>query len=314
MDFNLLEIETSKTHKTMKLLIILIILVFISIICIFSTMVLKVNGIDVVAFFKNRNVVLASTDESNNINNSNNNEAVDETNEQEEHMQQLIEKLPKMNQEGVQKIKNIYKGGSSDNKIAYLTFDDGPSKSTTPQILDVLKENNVKATFFVLGQNAEIAPDIVKREYEEGHYVANHSYSHEYSSIYGKKENVLAEYNKAEKAIKKALENEEYSSGLFRFPGGSVGGTYSEVKSEAKELLKKNNVAYLDWNALTSDAVAGTDKKGMIKSLKETVEGNDIVVILMHDIKQDTADLLPEIIQYLRDEGYQFKNIYDIIQ
>jgi len=65
-----------------------------------------------------------------------------------------------------------------------LTFDDGPTTSVTPKILDILKEENVKATFFVIGKSAEEHPEIVKRAYDEGHYIANHGYSHNYKSIY----------------------------------------------------------------------------------------------------------------------------------
>lgn len=310
MDYNLLEIETEKTSKTIKILIILIILVFIIIIGVFVMLIFKNNGIEFSLFSNNKEkAVLASVDKLSDV--ENNEENINTEPEVNTNIN-----LPHMDEEGIIKIKNIYKGGSQENRIAYLTFDDGPSKSVTPQILDILKENDVKATFFVLGTNVKRYPDILKRSYEEGHYVANHGYSHEYSEIYSNKGKVLEEYNKTEKNIREAIGIEEYSSGLFRFPGGSSGGKYADIKNEAKELLRENNIAYLDWNALTSDAVAGTDKAGMIKSLKETVEGNDIVVILMHDAsnKKDTVELLPEIIKYLREEGYQFKNIYDIIQ
>lgn len=81
----------------------------------------------------------------------------------------------------VERVSHIY---NSDYKRVFLTFDDGPSKSVTIPILDILKQNNVKATFFVLGSNAERYPEIVKRAYQEGHYIANHSFTHVYSNIY----------------------------------------------------------------------------------------------------------------------------------
>lgn len=118
------------------------------------------------------------------------------------------------------KLSNIY---NLNSKVAYLTFDDGPSQAVTPLILDVLKEENIKATFFVLGINVKNNPDILKRTYLEGHYIANHGYSHNYSKIYASKEKVLEEYNKTEKVIKKAIGNNDYSSYLFRFPGGFEG-------------------------------------------------------------------------------------------
>ena len=83
-------------------------------------------------------------------------------------------------------------------------------------ILDLLKEQNVKANFFVLGSRVELYPQIVKREYEEGHYIANHGYSHTYSQIYSSTNSVLDEYNKTNQAVKNAIENQAYNTNIFR--------------------------------------------------------------------------------------------------
>lgn len=307
MNFNLLEIEKTETNKTIKMLIILIILMFIIIIGVFIMMFCNANGVKLSFLSNNKEETIQTSI-------ADTKEIVDEKEMAEKKENETIQTF-KMNKESVKAIKEIYKQGDSEHKIAYLTFDDGPSKKVTPQILDILKENDIKATFFVLGSNIKYNPDILKRAYEEGHYIANHGYSHEYAKIYDKKENVLDEYNKTEEEIKKAIGVEEYSSGLFRFPGGSTGGKYEDIKKEAKELLEENNIAYLDWNALNSDAVSGTKKEEMIESIKETVKGKDCVVILMHDAggKNETVETLPEIIKYLKDEEYEFKNIYDII-
>lgn len=128
------------------------------------------------------------------------------------------EKIPKLTQEGEQNIEKIY---SSETKRAFLTFDDGPS-TVTPKILDILKQENVKATFFVLGSNVEKMPETVKRMYDEGHYIANHGYSHLYSQIYMEPQTVLDEYNKCNDLVKNAINVPEYNSHLFRFPGGLV--------------------------------------------------------------------------------------------
>jgi len=128
--------------------------------------------------------------------------------------------LPRLTSEGEENIKHIY---SSDRKTAYLTFDDGPSGDVTPLILDLLKQEEIKATFFVLGSRVKACPDIVRRAYEEGHYIANHGYSHKYSKIYKSVQAVLDEYNETEECIRQALEIENYNSHLFRFPGGSAG-------------------------------------------------------------------------------------------
>lgn len=213
----------------------------------------------------------------------------------------------------VERVSHIY---NSDYKRVFLTFDDGPSKSVTIPILDILKQNNVKATFFVLGSNAERYPGIVKRAYQEGHYIANHSFTHVYSNIYSSPQAVLDEYNRTETAIKNAIGDQTYNSRVFRFPGGTSGGKYANIKAEAVNLLNQNNVAHLDWNALTADA-AGLDNVNDMMNYVETTMGNkNSVVILMHDIgtKKSTYELLPQLIQVLREKGYVFENIYDILK
>ena len=213
----------------------------------------------------------------------------------------------------VERVSHIY---NSDYRRVFLTFDDGPSKSVTIPILDILKQNNVKATFFVLGSNAERYPEIVKRAYQEGHYIANHSFTHVYSNIYSSPQAVLDEYNRTEIAIKNAIGDQTYNSRVFRFPGGTSGGKYANIKAEAVNLLNQNNVAHLDWNALTADA-AGLDNVNDMMNYVETTMGNkNSVVILMHDIgtKKSTYELLPQLIQALKEKGYVLENIYDILK
>ena len=212
----------------------------------------------------------------------------------------------------VKKVDNIYNG--EEGKRVFLTFDDGPSKSVTPHILDLLKFHNIKATFFVLGSRVKLNPDIVKREYDEGHYIANHGYSHKYSSIYAKPENVIEEYNNTEAEIRKALNNQNYSSHLFRFPGGSIGGEYNKIKKSAKKQLKEKQIAYLDWNALTSDAAGANTKEKILKNMKKTVGNYQNVVLLMHDApdKKLTYETLEDVITYLTEKGYSFKNFNNI--
>lgn len=222
-------------------------------------------------------------------------------------------KNPILTQAGIEELKQIYK---SETKQAFLTFDDGPSKKVTIPILDLLKVQNIKATFFVLGSRVELYPEIVKRAHNEGHYIANHGYSHKYSQIYSFANSVLDEYNKTNQAVKNALENQEYNTNIFRFPGGSVGGKYQNIKLEAKELLEQNNIATLDWNALTGDTEGLKTEEELLNRLKETTQNKTSVVILMHDSgdKNYTYNALPQVIEYLKQEGYEFKNIYDILK
>ena len=126
----------------------------------------------------------------------------------------------------------------------------------------------------------------------------------------------MNEYNITNEAIKKAVGNDKFNSLVFRFPGGTSGGKYANIKAEAVNLLNQNNVAHLDWNALTADA-AGLDNVNDMMNYVETTMGNkNSVVILMHDIgtKKSTYELLPQLIQALKEKGYVFENIYDILK
>lgn len=211
------------------------------------------------------------------------------------------------------RITHIYK--STGEKRVFLTFDDGPSQSVTPLILDVLKKEDVKATFFALGNSARNNPDILKREFEEGHYVANHGYSHKYSDIYSSPEATLNEYNVTEQAIKDALGNQYYTSRLFRFPGGSNGGYYDSKKQVSKALLHENGIMHLDWNSLNIDAAGNPTKEDLIQNVINTMGDKDSVVILMHDAgdKILTYEMLIDLIPYLKGQGYKFQNIYDLL-
>lgn len=221
--------------------------------------------------------------------------------------------MPVYSENAKKKMKNIYK---SNEKVAFLTFDDGPSQAVTPLILDLLKEEKIKATFFVLGSNVKNNPDILKRAYREGHYIANHGYSHNYSKLYSNSENVLNEYNKTEKEIQKAIGNPNYSSHLFRFPGGYYGGKYANIKKEAGKILNENDISYIDWNVLTGDAEGANTKEKVLKNIKKYTEDKGTIVVLMHDASSKilTYETLKDVINYLRSEGYTFENFYYIMQ
>lgn len=236
--------------------------------------------------------------------------------QQEEAKQKEIEKqakIPKLTEQGKENIKNIY---HTDKKVAYLTFDDGPSNNTH-QILDILKQNSIKATFFVLGSQVEIFPETTNRIYNEGHYIANHGYSHKYSEIYQSPEQVLNEFNQCNQIVAKTINVPEYNSHLFRFPGGSVGGKYAELKKQAITLLEQNDILHIDWNSLTGDSEkVNPTEDYLMDNLQKTTEGKNSLVILMHDAqaKKITAETLPKVIEYLQQQGYSFESFYDIIK
>ncbi|MDR7857276.1 polysaccharide deacetylase family protein [Tissierella sp.] len=201
--------------------------------------------------------------------------------------------------------KRIAEERAKNPKIAYLTFDDGPSKNITPAILDILDDYNIKATFFVIGRMAEVNSDVLKRVFEEGHSIGNHTYSHKYSYIYNNVDNFLMDLEKNNEMFKKLL-GEDFETKLLRLPGGSF-GKYKDTFLKAA--IGEGYLNY-DWNALNGDT-EGTDLSNeyLVKRLKSTIKKQKEIIVLMHDTdtKKNTAETLPETIEYLIKEGYEFK-------
>ena len=205
---------------------------------------------------------------------------------------------------------DIYNGYEGE-KVAYLTFDDGPNKSITSQILDILRRYNIKATFFQVGSLIEENPDVAKRVSEEGHLIGNHSYGHTYEKLYSSKESFKEEYEMCAKLIQD-ITKEDYTP-VMRLPGGSHNtGTYGEIKQELIEILSQNGVYHCNWNALSGDAEGSYKSKAqLIQRVKSTSKGKNQVVVLMHDAstKKQTVEALPEIIEYFISEGYVFSRL-----
>lgn len=186
-------------------------------------------------------------------------------------------------------------------KVVYLTFDDGPSLNT-PQILKILKDEGVHATFFVIGTQIQKYPDLLKQEYAEGNAIGNHTFSHRYEVIYQNPQSFLADIKKNEELINNLVGIRPL---IIRTPGGTQGhfsvGYYNAIDA----------AGYLvyDWNVSSEDATAAlVPADQLIQNVKRQVQGKDRVIILMHDAqsKTTTVEALPQIIQYLKQEGYTF--------
>lgn len=244
------------------------------------------------------------------IENEKNNEEIRNTKIKNEHIEKTSKPLTEEQQHNILHIYN-----DTGEKRVFLTFDDGPTKAVTPFILDTLKKEDVKATFFLLGVNAQYNAELIKREFDEGHYIANHGYSHKYKEVYSSPEATFDEYNKTEQIIRDALGNQNYRSNLFRFPGGSNGGYYNEIKQTAKAYLREQGIVHLDWNALSQDSAGTYTKEQLLQNVIDTIGDKQSVIILMHDSADKilTSEMLPDLIHYLKEKGYSFKNIYDII-
>lgn len=196
---------------------------------------------------------------------------------------------------------------NNNQKIAYLTFDDGPSKKSTPAILDILSEYNIKATFFVVGNMVDTYPDIVKRTYEEGHKIGNHSYSHNYKYLYQNPKNFMNDIYKTEKSLKNIL-GKNFQTKAIRFPGGS----FDRYKASTRKVAADAGYNSYDWNALNGDAEGPKRTKAqLVNRVKETTKNKNEVIILMHDTdaKDTTVQSLKEVIDYLISEGYEFDTL-----
>ena len=188
----------------------------------------------------------------------------------------------------------------SDNTIkVYLTFDDGPS-SNTDAILDILKEYQVKATFFVVGKPEETYKSAYQRIVSEGHTIGMHSYSHRYREIYQSTDSFREDLYKLRELI---YDRTGVTSTLYRFPGGSS-NTVSQVDmKDLISLLDEEGITYFDWNVSSLDA---TKKKQTVDDIVENVTGNiqsyHTAVVLMHDAadKATTVGALPTVIETLQ--------------
>ncbi|MDM0459984.1 polysaccharide deacetylase family protein [Clostridium perfringens] len=211
---------------------------------------------------------------------------------------------------------DTYKGGG---KYVFLTFDDGPSNSTE-KILNTLKEKDVHATFFVLGSSIEKdskRQEYLKEELKSGNAIANHSYSHDFKKLYpGNKLNIDSFMNELNKTndIMKSILGEEFDCKVLRMPGGYGTRKYYKDPSlkEFDNILQENGIINVDWNALDGDAEGKPySTEEMLNYVKKTSKGKNHVVILMHDAagKEKTVEILPQIIDYYKNEGYEFKVI-----
>lgn len=241
--------------------------------------------------------------------------------EEEERKKMIIgvnNNAKKDSYDAVEISKKLKSGDYSNNgeKIVFLTFDDGTSTTVTPEILRVLDENNVKATFFLTGGNIERgdqkAKDLIKQQFDKGHAIANHSYTHNYKTLYPQGtldlEAFKADFKKTDDILKDVL-GPYFSTRVIRCPGGQM--SWNGMES-LDSYLEENNMASIDWNALNADA------QGRKKNAQEltnyaikTSEGKEIVVLLMHDTygKEETAKALPQIIKHFKDNGYAFKTL-----
>lgn len=201
---------------------------------------------------------------------------------------------------------SVYK----NKKTAYITIDDGPSRNNTPRNLDTLNKYGIKATFFVLPKDH--MDDLYKRIIDEGHLIGNHSYSHDYNYLFASTENFKKDVIEARDFIYNRF---QYTSTVFRFPGGSMGHENSTIKDRT-DILAGLGYKYFDWDVSTNDTDPNlkkyVDEEYIVNLLANNVikgtQNRKKLIILMHDLsdKTYTAKALPKIIEGLQKQGYVF--------
>ena len=186
----------------------------------------------------------------------------------------------------------------------YLTFDDGPDDKITPQILDILKAEGVKATFYVCGNMVDTYPDVLKRIFNEGHAIGNHSYNHRYDQLYASPWSFMEQIIQTDTAIKNVIGVRPF---IIRAPGGA-GGMFN---SNYWAMIDECGYVEHDWNALTEDATpskpnASQQVNNVLRNLGDNPPHSVIILMHCNSDKVETVKALPEIIHFLRDWGYKF--------
>lgn len=196
----------------------------------------------------------------------------------------------------------------SKYKIAYLTFDDGPYYLTN-KYLDVLKKYKVKGTFFTIGLDKEKCYDnrnkdcsgMYKRIVDEGHTIANHTYSHLiFKGLYSNSTAFINQVKKQQELVEKKT---GVTTNIVRFPGGSGTAQAYGVKNDAIKKLKKLGYGWVDWSAMDGDGGNVGSKQQALNTFQKSIN-EDIEVVLLHDYSQVSLAILPEIITYLQDRNY----------
>ena len=197
-----------------------------------------------------------------------------------------------------------------NEKVVYLTFDDGPSRHT-PEVLEILDRYNAKATFFITGMNASYRK-YIQIAHDKGHTIGLHTYTHSYSKVYA---SINAYFDDLEKVGALAKEYIGFVPKYIRFPcGGSntISKKYTPgIMSKLVKMVEEKGYIYYDWNAENGDGYSKMSKKEMLR--RATSSSEKKIMILMHDAngKQNTVDILPDVIEYYQKRGYTFKAIDD---
>lgn len=232
--------------------------------------------------------------ENGNDKNSNNNQSTDEkdSSETEEEKKEYENSI----------VEKVHYSGTNDKKQVALTFDDGPESKYTAEILEILKEYDIKATFFVIGQHAEKYPEALKQIHKEGHEIGNHTWNHKYLPKISE-EAIDEEVLKTEKLLKDILGEVDH---IFRPPYGAI---------KKREVKRINSLGYnvVNWSVDTKDW-AGTSKEQMMDYLKKQLTPGGIILMHSTGSSKNTVEFLPEAIEWIIEQGYEFGTASEVLE
>lgn len=201
----------------------------------------------------------------------------------------------------------IINKGNEDEKVIALTFDDGPDEVFTPQILDILKKYNVKATFFIIGEKVANHEDIIKRQIAEGHEIGNHTFTH-INAVKKNYSEIQQEVTKTQEAIKSVTG--KYPT-LFRPP-------YRALNKELCKVIKENNMNIILWSNIDVRDWSNPGVDTMVNTIENKIQNGNIVIL--HDYntvrndKSQTIETLEIVIPKLKEKGYKFVTISELIE
>ncbi|MFV0342477.1 MAG: polysaccharide deacetylase family protein [Anaerocolumna sp.] len=210
---------------------------------------------------------------------------------------------PDMYVEGVKPIILL-----EEKKMAYLTFDDGPSYNTT-KILEILKEYDVKATFFILGSTiTEEGKACLKTMAEEGHAIGIHTYSHKPEDIYSSVEAFLNDFYLSYQLI---YDTTGVKPNIFRFPWGSVNTYNKKIRSELIAEMERRGFTYYDWNVDSKDSVGNPNEYKITRNIAKDLHKYNNPIILLHDasVNKRTVKTLPLVIEKIKEDGFDFDTL-----
>lgn len=194
-------------------------------------------------------------------------------------------------------------------KTMYLTFDDGPSEENTQRVLDILRERDIKATFFLVGENVRKHPEMAQKIVAEGHTIGIHCDNHDYETLYESVESYVEDFEKARQTV---YEITGVETNLFRFPGGSVNAYNQKMGQAIIEEMTARGYIYYDWNASLEDAVKNPDPRKLIANGVETTFGRKKVILLAHDVVYSTGICLEELLDSLPE--YEMKPLSEEVE